>query len=121
MIEQTKLPDAYAESDGTNTTIVCNKAARSALAKHVEPRLQWRGVGGGVLTSPVYRAVQVGDGAAPEVMLSVIHQAGLRVMFKCIKCPEIHIMTDATAERFLKEAEAAAERVVAHPGVETVQ
>jgi hypothetical protein len=117
------LPDVYAESgDDGYTTIVANRRARKLINKHFEkPRPLWGCVGGDVFTSPEYRAVGIGDGPVPQVLLAVAHQAGMKAMFKCLSCPQLHTMTDETAARFLKEAEASAERVGAHPGVGTLQ
>jgi hypothetical protein len=109
------LPDAYAESRDGNTLLVANKKARKVLEKvFSKPRPRWGTVGGEALTSPEYRAIEVEDGPAPQVMLAAVHQAGLRVMFKCATCPEHHILDDAMAERFVKEAEALGQRVM-HP------
>jgi hypothetical protein len=122
MSKRTDLPDAYAESDGNNTLVVANKKARRFLNRHFDkhpPR--WDTVGGGVFTSPQYRAIQIEDGPGPQVLLAAVHRAGMVVMFKCISCPHLHTLTDEKATQFLREAEACAEWVGAHPGVRTVQ
>jgi hypothetical protein len=117
----TPLPDAYAESRDGRTLLVANKKARKFLDTCCEPRIdEWSTVGGGVFTSPKYRAVEIEDAPGAQVILAAIHQAGLRVMFRCVSCPKLHTVDDATAERFLKEAEALRQRVM-HPGVGTLQ
>lgn len=119
MSEPLTLPDAYAEpgSDGY-TTIVANKKAREVLEKGFDkPGPRWRKVrGSNILKSPEYRCLGIEDRPLPQILLSVIHQAGLMAMFTCTNCDKLHIMDDEQAARFLKEAEFFAVNVHAAPG-----
>lgn len=112
------LPDIYAEVDSEgNATIVANKRGRDIInAGFEKPGPRWFKVrGSNYLQSPEFRCLSLENGPVTQVMLSVAHQAGLRVMFMCVECSELHIMNDAQAERFLKEAEFFAEGVHAAP------
>jgi hypothetical protein len=101
-------PDVYSEPDGDDgTVIVANKEGRRVLNEGFEkPAPRWNKVtGSDYLKSPKYLCLAIENGPLPQVMLSVSHQAGLRVMFMCAMCSNLHVMDDAMAERFLQEAQ----------------
>jgi hypothetical protein len=111
---KTKLPDIYAETtEGGDILVVANKKARFLINKWFDDGdpLPWDTVGGGVLTSPRYLAIEIGRGPVPQLILAQGHQHGLLAMFKCISCPEHHVLDDATAARFLEEGAFFAEGV----------
>jgi hypothetical protein len=101
------LPDVYAEEgDDGYVTVVANTKARRFINKCFgggPPR--WNKVTGTeYLTSPEYRAIGIGVGPVPDLMLGECHRAGLSAMFLCCKCDDLHVVDDAMAERFARKA-----------------
>jgi hypothetical protein len=104
------LPDVYAEQgDAGNIAIVANKKARRFINKCFDaPAPRWSKTS---WAEPQYRALEIEDSPVPHAILGHCYQAGLSAAFLCCKCSELHVVNNAMAERFLREAESFAERV----------
>jgi hypothetical protein len=114
------LPDVYVEPDGNDHTVVANQKARRFLNKNFYGgRPRWGKVTGG-FASPEYRALRLKDSAAvAAAMLFTSYEAGLRTMFVCTDCHELHLVDNANAKHL--RAAAMAGSVTALPAHETVQ
>jgi hypothetical protein len=102
-VHQELLPDVYVEktSDNQMVVVVANKKARRLLNKSFDgnPPRWAKMADDNVLTSPEYRAIEVGGSdCIVAAMVCCVHAAGFRAMFWCEDCRDSHLVDDAMAK-----------------------
>jgi hypothetical protein len=119
-LSRSDLPDVYIEPQGDGFGIVANRKGRRQLNKWAEPHVPWRSVGGDWPSE--YQTLPTRSGRGARLLMTVVihelHDAGLRVAFKCLECDEVHWMSDDWADHFRAALIAIPESGPEHPTVQ---